>query len=455
MARLWPVSSLRSQQRRIALHAAGRVHDLALPAEDALGQALIAMGLLPRDQERVVDPGGRPIDLDTRASELREGGLYCIVTPAGGFAADPRRAPDAEKAALLPWVLLALALLTLAVAVIGGQESSGPRGTTWAAVLIGCALLALVGWGRGEEHARHVWVPLVVAGGASVAILGGMGATAAPLAAAAGFAIVATGGAFLGLIAAPLTTRAVGAPIAVISGAIAVLLFAGSILGWSLDHCVVVAGAASCVGLRALPYLLVKVDDGHHIDYGRFMIVRWTVRGRVPMYRPTVEAEAIRRRVQATEARLQTSMIYLSALAGIGMWAAALQLSSESRLERITAAVVIVLSALGMVLVSRKTTASILKRPLRVGAGAGLAGAAAIGTSQWAAMTGTTALLIAGAMLFAGVVTATIAPAIARGARSIGWSRLGDMLEAVAIAFVLPAAIVSVGTIDFLRGVFS
>lgn len=447
------MSSVRSQQRRIALQAAGRVHDLAVPAQDALGSALIAMGLLPHDQERIIDPAGHAIELDTPAGDLREGGLYSIVAPAAhSTKADEHSHHGAP--ALLPWALLAFGLLTLTFGVVL-ENRGGGGGASWAVAIACCGLLTLLAWGRGAEQAGYVWVPLAVGGAAAFVLLWRLDPTATPQAVAAGMATIAVGGALLTLIGESTATRAIGAPIAIISAAIAAALFIGGLLDWNLLQTSVVIGAAACVGLRAVPYLVVKVDDGYHIDYGRFMLVRWTVRGRVPPYLPHVETETIRERMRTIEARLRVAMVYLSALTAVGMWAAAWHLDAASRLERISAAVVIALIGFGVLLVSRKTTARELKVPLRVAAAAGSAGAAALAGVRSSAIAGNTAVIVAAALLLGGIIAATIAPALARGARSIGWSRMGDIVEAIAIAFVVPAALVSVGTIDILRGVFS
>lgn len=428
------------------MHAAGQVHDLALPAEDALGQALVALGLMPRERERVVDPAGRPVDLATPAGGLREGGLYSVVAPARGRPGH-EPGPTGVGPVVLPWVLAGLALTILGLSLAAGARSA-------VATLLGiCSLLALIGWSQREEGAGYVWVPLLVGGGSVFLVLTSPGAQV--LAAAAAFAVAATGGAFLALVAAPPSTRAIGAPIAVISGTLAAALLAGSLLGWELPQAALILGAGACVTLRALPHLLIGVDDGHHIDYGRFMVVRWTVRGRVPEFKPAVDAAAVRQRVRVSEARLHAATSYLAGLAAVGMWAAAAHLGGVSRLERLTAGITIAALALGLVLLSRRSAARALKFPPRLAAALGLAGAALITPHTGAALGAGALLLGAGALLLAAVVAAALAPALAGGARSIAWSRVGDLVEALAIAFVLPAAVVAAGTMDYLRGVLA
>ena len=59
---------------------------------------------------------------------------------------------------------------------------------------------------------------------------------------------------------------------------------------------------------------------------------------------------------------------------------------------------------------------------------------------------------IAVVLLAAGVLAGLAAIPIARGARSLAWSRTGDVIEWLAIALALPAGLMAADAIDLLRG---
>jgi hypothetical protein len=69
---------------------------------------------------------------------------------------------------------------------------------------------------------------------------------------------------------------------------------------------------------------------------------------------------------------------------------------------------------------------------------------------------GPIAVVVEAAAFFAiGVAAAAILVPVARGASSLVWSRLGDVLEAIAIALSLPSALLAADVLTILRGMMA
>jgi len=64
-------------------------------------------------------------------------------------------------------------------------------------------------------------------------------------------------------------------------------------------------------------------------------------------------------------------------------------------------------------------------------------------------------LVAAAAMLAIGVASAYILVPIARGARSLVWSRMADVFEWLAVALSLPAALLAADILNAVRGMMS
>ncbi|KAF5288504.1 hypothetical protein FQR65_LT20952 [Abscondita terminalis] len=61
----------------------------------------------------------------------------------------------------------------------------------------------------------------------------------------------------------------------------------------------------------------------------------------------------------------------------------------------------------------------------------------------------------AAALLFAAIVAAVMVLPLMRGERSLGWSRAGDILDAVAVALVIPTGLIAAQTLNVLQGVLA
>jgi len=447
------VTTSSAESKRIVVRASGANHDLVVAAENPLGTVLAAIGVQLGAHEQLLGPDGAAVDPATRASDLSEGSVYSVASVASTSAKGGRGSRRSSRN-IQTGSLWGLALLGF-VAGVGALTLEHGWLRVGSAIAFGVfgLLLALVWSLRADAKVAVVGLLVPLGFGAIAAVLAVPqrlpdSATLAVAAAAFSAAVLAS---IIGVLARDARPRA-GA-----WAAAAVLLCAGGIalssrlLEWSLSELAIVLSAASVLAIRALPALMLIVDDGYHVDYQRFMALRWTVRGRMPEYVSQIDSSDAARLVQAAEARLGITLPLLSIIAVAGMPAMVQTLGSDSLLERVCAGVVFVCCVLGLLLVSRRTAHPGLRRAprLAVVVGLSLSVVVAAGVFQnvpWH-------LLFGGLMLAAGVVAAAIAVPLAGGSRSLSWSRTGDIVESIAIALVVPASLLAAGTFDTLRGV--
>ncbi len=64
-------------------------------------------------------------------------------------------------------------------------------------------------------------------------------------------------------------------------------------------------------------------------------------------------------------------------------------------------------------------------------------------------------VLVAGLLLLGGLGTALLVVPVGRGLRSLGWSRTGDVFEALATALSLPAGLLAAGAIEIARAMMA
>lgn len=443
------MTTAQPQLRRIALRAAGVQHDLVLPQGDALAHALAAAGVRLGPADRVLDPGGMTIDVATPAAKLREGGLYSVTSPAV-LAGRRARAVSATAVPSLAWALAALGATSTALALLLPES---PLRWAAAALLAVSAVLVATAWGARTDERTSVagfGLPLLLAAAA-----GALGVPGPITAAIPGrIAMACTGAAILGALlmvsAREPRIRAAAGPVVAISGVLAGLALLSPMLRWDAAQLAIVVGGAAVVGVRAAPSLLVGVDEGYHIDYGRFMVLRWTVRGRVPEFREHVEERAVRGTVSRAEARLEVTLQLFSLLAALGIALLALPVTGDDLIAAIAAMVAIVCMPVGLLLTSRRTSAQALRRPPRIAAVIGLTGFAVVFAVRGDAFA---TLIVGGVLLVAALVAAGMVLPVARGHRSLAWSRTGDLVDSIAVAFALPASLLAAGTLVLLRGV--
>lgn len=454
------MTSVQAPLRRIAVHTAGSKVDLVVPVGGALGHALAVAGVQLAPGDQVYGPGGTAVDPLTSASDLVEGGLYSVASGRAVTGDDERASHAHSGPRMLSWAIVASGLAAGVIAVL--QDDLMWQWIAAAIVALAALIVALVCGTRSNTKSG----PLDLAPGLLLGAIAGVlcapsigaGVNAAMwdamFAIALGFAGVAVIAVLLSATARAATVRAGSTTIAVLSALAAVLAAVSPLVEWGPQQFAIALSAASVLAIRALPALLVNADDGYFIDYSKFMSLRWTVRGRVPRYVELVDNAQVREMVAVTEFRLRAALLMLSVLAVPGIASAVLQLTGGSLTERIGAGVFLILSIVGLLLISRRTVAPMLKRPQRIAALAGVLSAVLV-LAVSNTVPETALLAAAGVLALAAALVAVGSLALQRGAQSLGWSRTGDIVEAITVMFVLPAGLIAAGAIDVLRGVLS
>jgi hypothetical protein len=202
--------------------------------------------------------------------------------------------------------------------------------------------------------------------------------------------------------------------------------------------------------LRALPNMLLDVPAGAFIDYARFQSLRSTVRESVPpavVSFSTAEARAL---VDRSTARLVTATVLLCGLAAAASPWALVAAGTSDPIVAIARFALGCCVVIALVFGSRRPSDPLLQWVPRIAA----AVIAGVGLWSFAPHLGVVPLtLIAGVVLVAGIGAGFIVVPAGRGASSLFWSRLGDMIESIAVVLAVPAGLLSAGIIEILRGV--
>jgi hypothetical protein len=326
-----------------------------------------------------------------------------------------------------------------------------------AAVLGIAAIAAAVVWALRFDHAGAappivMAAPLALVAAATAAMVPDGLESVGQLRIAMGL----LGAAVLALILAVSTSdasqRAGWATVSLLLLALAAVWGAALLLRMPVASAAAVTLGLVPIALRALPSTLVNVPDGMFIDYRHFMSNRWSVRGAIPDSPAVIAKADAERVVHASTARLLAGTLVLTGATIGAAPLAASGLTSGQPLAAVGSAVLFVCVALALLLTPRHTTGRALRWLPRVAAiTVVLAGVAVI-----AGALGPAGGLLAGASVFAAaVVTALVTLPLSRGASSLVWSRVGDLVEWLAVALALPAALLAANSIELLRGMMS
>lgn len=455
------------ERRRITLLGDAGSVDLAVPTDDRLDDALRRGGLAldPRTQF-VVDRNGYQIDPATPGAELDDGGLYAVVAIAGaaggkrrtrtGVAAAGQRTDHGAR-----WLLLGLVPL-LAVVIVSlvaeGSASGGSAVRMAVALVLGVAAIApAVAWALrsdrpGAAPPVAMAAPLALAAVAVAAMVPGELEAAALLRIAVGLLAAAVLALVLAVCTADAPLRAAWATVALLLLSLAGVWGAALLLRMPIASAAAVTLGLVPIVLRALPSTLVNVPDGMFIDYRHFMSNRWSVRGAIPDSPASIATGDAERVVRASTARLTAGTLVLSLAAMGAAPLAAPGLASEDPLTAIGSIALFVCAVLALLLTPRHTTGRALRWLPRAAAIVVLV----CGVAVLAGVVGPAGGLVAGASVFAvAVITAIASLPIARGVSSLVWSRVGDIVEWLAVALALPAALLAANSIELLRGMMS
>lgn len=464
------MSTTISEQRRIAIIGDGLRLDVSASLSHTLAQALSVTGItIEPGRDVLLDRSGREIAPATPVGDLEDGMLVTVVdlTKRLLSASDaPARHHSARADHRSTWWLLATVSMLLAVGAL-------------AALLAGSALLDDATLLNG---ALHAWAPLALAAGALAAAslwiarspAHGAGAAALvstlSLAFAAGTLAIpdATAASHLAVTVGLLTAATLGAAMAVaaqdrtlraIAATLSVLLLVyGGIWGavLLLEWGVVAAGALTLglvlPGVRFLPTSLLPVADGYLINYKHFMSSRWTVRGSIPHEPGAVLMEAIRPTVEIAAARLRTGTIALCVTAPLMAPLVLPGMYDEGLFVRIGSIGLVIATITALFLMPRHGSDPATAWVSRAAAAVVVIEAALVVGPR---ATDVVVTVLATGLLAIGVLAAILIVPVSKGTRSLAWSRVGDALESMSVAFALPFALLAANMIELVRGMMS
>ncbi|UOE43952.1 hypothetical protein [Agromyces larvae] len=449
------------ERRRITLLGEAGGVDLVIPVDDRLGDALQRVGLHTNVRSaRIVDRRGATIDPATPGGELDDGGLYAVVE-SDAARPTPARAPRtaahrAEHGAR--WILLGIAPVLGVVLIALVDSTSAARvatGAVFGTAAVATALVWAARAGRpGAAPPIAMAAPVGLAAVAAAVLVPGDLVAAVQLR----IAIALLAAAVLALLLAVGVTasaqRAAWGAVATLLLGFAAVQGVALLLRMPLDAAAIVSLGIVPLALRALPTTLVNVPEGLFIDYRHFMSTRWSVRGAIPDSPATIAASEAERVVQASTGRLTAGSLVLSLVAVAAAALGATRIGAGEPMPTIGSFAVFGCAVLALLLTPRHTTGHAARWMPRAAAIAVLL--AAVAGSGIGAVSGGLVGVLGGVAVFAAAVLAAIASLpIARGARSLAWSRVGDVVEWLAVALALPAGLLAADTVELLRGMMA
>ncbi|WP_345184637.1 hypothetical protein [Microbacterium panaciterrae] len=476
------------ERRRIVLTGERARVDLALPLGDPLADVLAsarlvetvlgpsagsAAGQIPT-RFVVLDPLGYEVDAATAGEDLVEGGLYTLVDLSAPVTAPERKRSRAEGSDRADhgsrWLLLAVTALLLLAAVAGTTPAEPWIRLAIAVIAAAGAVITAAVWARGAGSAgvlalRGALAPAALSFAAGALMIPGSLEAATQLSVATGLLAAAVTAALIALLTPTRRIRAA-------AGTVAILLVAfGAVWGFTLlVHWGAADAAAICLGLvpllvKALPSALVNLPEGAFIDYEHFMSSRWTVRGTIPEPVTEVRVQSVRDVVDDSSARLAAGTVLLGVAAAVFAPFAVQRPWGEDPFVLSGGIALLVCTVLALLLIPRHTTSRLLRWVPRaaavvvlVVAVAGLTAGAVQGAAliPWVRTLGADGMLLAAAGLFvAAVIAVAVTRPVSRGASSLVLSRVADVVEGLAVALALPAALLYADVLTLLRGMMA
>lgn len=457
-----------TERRRIVLSNSGVRTDLALPLDESFADVLRAGGFASTAAPSILGPHGYEVDGATLAEDLVEGGLYTIVDldpvldPASTapVAAEESRADHGVR-----WVLLAVvALLLVACAGISTELDPWLRLAAAAVALIGALSTAMAWAGRAREDfaLRGVVAPAALSFATGVLLVPVTLEGAPHLSVATGFFAAAIGTTLIALMTRVRSIRAAASTVAILLVGFGAVWAVTLLLRWGAAEAATICLGLIPLMLRALPSALVNLPDGAFIDYKHFMSHRWTVRGAIPESPGFVDASGIRATVADSWSRLGAGTIVLALVASLSAPVALLRDWSDDPFVVSGGIALQVCLVLSLLLVPRHTGARLLRWAPRAAVVVMLVVvvlSVPAGLGPWASTGGGSApapmLLVAVGMFAIAVVAVAVIQPVSRGARSLAWSRAGDVFEALAVALAMPAALLHADVLTLLRGMMA
>jgi hypothetical protein len=452
------VPSATEERRRIAIVDGADRWDLALPLSTRIEAVLPRIGIdLAPGAQVLVESTGFEVALERVAESFGDGEVLAVVDLRERVPA-PRRRPAAPTlrgdpgATAAFWMLGAAGGLAAVLALLLPSVLTAELRVGAAVVLgIGAVATAIVWARRASGDAAPALAPVLLAFAAGVCAIPVLPAATDETAVLTG---LIAGAVVAGLLAVAARTGAVRAGVATGSA-----LLLGLAVVWGLALLVglppaaapAIALGAVPLALRALPSTLLDVAPGMFIDYARFQRTRWSVRQQLPEPGGRVTLPAVRRLVDESSSRLLVGTAVLCGAAALSAPAAVPAFASDGIVLGGQIGV-LACSSLALLFGARRFSSPALHWMPRIAALAVLGTVAAaltrLGDGAWA-------VVAAAVLLLGGLVAGILAVPVARGARSLSWSRFADLLEWLAVALALPAGLLAAGVIDLMRGMMA
>ena len=469
--------------RRVVLQFSAHSVDVLIPNHVAVADALRSVGVDPTDPTVVVvTSDGARLDLRSTAGDVLRDGAVLHVSAIGSRAVGPPAAPsrvaghaDARGATVdatgartvvapLPQVLLvalagACAFVVVMVWAVPTLVPVDPLSVVRQQVVAGAFLLAalVLGlWPTVRQSGRNE-ICIVVA--ALLACAGGASAVDPTLAAASQLAVVA---AFVSASAvaalAAVRARSAGGDglqaalvLATLFAVFAVV--AGAVLFLEMPAWVTAAVLLGLVplGLRVLPSFSLQVPVVYLVDAAHVTRSALSVRGGPAQPSPALRNPVVEGAVGRGDRLLAAGTVALSATAAV-MTPFVLLDAPPTGTEGVASLVLVLLVAFALVSMPRTARSSASKAAPRAAAATMLL-SLVLETAFLDRPSNIIALACSLTVL--GLLIAFVSGPISRGRRSVGLSRLTDGFEGLAVTLSLPAALVTIGTIETVRSAFS
>ncbi|WP_159501993.1 hypothetical protein [Microbacterium sp. 18062] len=451
-----------TERRRIAIVDGADRHDLLIPLDATLNDALRILGIRPEvGRDVLMERDGREVSPLARVEDLADGTVLAVVDLSQRITARGRRKRrSAETASDAPgawWTIAGVGVVLSAVSLFAPDAfDPGVRVAVGLLAGLGAVLSGLLFSARARSarpggHPAIIGV-LLLAFAAGVTLVPALPAATTTLAVFVGLVSAAVLAALLRLIGRPAALHAE------FGASTTILLTLATV--WALAlllHLDAIAPAAATLGLvpvalRILLSSLVDVPPGMFVDYERYQTTRWSVRQTLPDEITSIAASDARDLVARSTGRLIAGTFILCVAAAV---CAPLAFPSFDSADPIVMSGRIALAAttvLALLLGARRASVPFLRWMPRAAAGTIIAAAVLAAVRDTGPLTMT---ILAGICLAVGAATAFAVIPAARGAQSLFWSRFGDAFEWIAIALSLPAGLLAADAIDILRGMMN
>lgn len=445
-----------SEQRRIGIRVGEHRRDVIAPGSMPIIEVLRASGATMRTSQRIYrERSGEFVDPRSRLGTLTDGDVVAIVdTRTTSHRRSQADTAVAQSNAVFAWWLMAVSGV-LAAAIFFVAPATQPTG--WSATLFFLLVAASVIGSvlyvrrhRTDTVARGAFALGPAALVAAWAVTVSSPAEFSPIVTVITVAIVqAVFFSVVAVLARYSAERAQLSSLGAVAVGVAIVLTVVLVLNLRdvVAACVIV-GAAPLL-LRALPTTMMHVPPGIFIDFAEHQQARFAVREVIPTAITTVDVDRVTDLVERSLARMQVITMAACALVIVSVPFVVAPLASVSLIEFIGRLVLMGCVVLALSLGARRFSSRVLKGVMRVTAFfAGLATIVVV----LAGMSDIVRWSVAIGLLLGCLAIAASVILLARGARSVYWSRFGDIVEAIALVFALPAAFVGAGLIQAVQG---